>query len=54
MPFESRLHSQPSPQRSLVDRLLRLAADADRDGLRPEATILVAIAHSVLDQVTSL
>jgi len=52
MPLESRLQPQPSPQRRLIERLLRLAADADRDGLRPEATILVAMAHSVLDQLT--
>lgn len=34
----------------LSDRLLTLAADADRAGLASAATTLIGLAHTVLDQ----
>ncbi len=49
------VHIHPRQTRScahhvLVGRLLHLAEDTERAGLRPEALLLTGMAYSVLDQ----
>jgi hypothetical protein len=43
----------PSVHRMLVERLLSLAEDAERAGLRQEASMLATIARSVFDRASS-
>ena len=38
-----------TPKSALIGRLLNLADDMDRAGLRREASVLVAMVYSVLD-----
>jgi hypothetical protein len=51
MHVDTLLGSEPRvpPQRALVGRLITLAEDTDRAGLRQEASMLLAMAYSVLD-----
>jgi hypothetical protein len=41
--------NQPTPQSTLAKRLISLADDTDRAGLRREAAMILAMAYSVLD-----
>jgi hypothetical protein len=41
--------NQPTPQSTLAERLISLADDTDRAGLRREAIMLLAMVYSVLD-----
>ena len=41
--------ARPSAHRVLADRLIGLADDTDRAGLRREAALLLATAYAVLD-----